>query len=390
MDIRRQLGKRLATGGRYLWGVLILMTLVSCSPREPADVPAGASADRPSAGVLPSPGAMQGKTGVIDWPARIAENRKAGTISYMTGFLYASSSPDVNAVVADELGYFGELGLDVEIIPGIDPDGMKMLSSGQVQFASAGSASLVIQAVANDAEMKGIALMSQVGLGALMVMADSDIWTPRDLEDKTVGYKGAMPAHFKAMFSRAGANLSRINMVNVGFDPTILNTDAVDAITVFKSNEPFVMRSLGYEVRLIDPIDYGVPTSFGVVAGNVKFMESHPTAAEDFLRALLKAHEFIAAHPDEAVDIMARRAGDGYNVATERNRLLAELEIMDRARMPGFGIGWMTESHWQREIDLLADTEAISRSVSVPEVMDSRYIASLYRGEKLIWIDEDS
>lgn len=306
----------------------------------------------------------------------------------MTGFLYASSSPDVNAVVADELGYFARLGLDVEIIPGIDPDGMKMLSSGKVQFASAGSASLVIQSVANDAEMKGIALMSQVGLGALMVMGDSGIATPKDLEGKTVGYKGALPAHFKAMFNRAGADLSRIRLVNVGFDPTILVTDAVDAITIFKSNEPDVMRNFGYDVRLLDPIDYGVPTSFGVVAANAQFMANHPSAVEDFLRALLKAHEYIAMHPDEAVAIMAKRAGDGYGTETEKNRLLVELDIIDDARIAGYGTGWTTASHWQQEIDLLAETGAISRSVAVTEVMDNRYIAALYRGEQLIWIDE--
>lgn len=365
----------------------MIVTLVACSDQGANGTPTSAVRESPTASTSESPDADPSEAAAIDWQARIADNRKAGKISYVTGFLYASSSPDVNAVVADELGYFDQLGLDVEIVPGIDPDGMKLLSSGRVQFASAGSASLVIQSVANDAEMKGIALMSQIGLGALMMMDDADIQTPKDLEGTTVGYKGALPAHFKAMFKRAGADMSKIRMVNVGFDPTIINTDAVDAVTVFKSNEPHVMNSLGYQVRLIDPIDYGVPTSFGVVAANDRFLASYPSAAEDFLRALLKAHEFIAANPNEAVSIMASRAGDGYHLDTEKNRLLVELDIIDHARIAGYGTGWSSEAHWQQEIDLLAETDAISRAVTVAEVMDNRYIEALYHGDQLIWID---
>jgi len=341
----------------------------------------------PPVSVGESPGANRNEGSKMDWNARIALNKKAGKITYVTGFNYAASSPDVNAVVADELGYFRKLGLNVNVVPGLDPDGMKLLSSGRAQFASGGSASLVIQSVANGAEIKGIALMSQDGLGALMVLDDSGIRTPKDLEGKTVGYKGSLPSHFKAMFKNAGADMSKIEFVGVGFDPTIVNTTDVDAVTVFKSNEPIAMNKLGFKVRLIDPKDYGVPTSFGVVAANSKFLANYPSAAEDFLRALFKAHEFIVAHPDEAVSILESRSEMGYNVETELNRLRAEIEIIAASPVAGKGLGWQTEDHWQKEIEMLAGTDAISRAVTVDEAMDNRFISSIYCGDKLIWIE---
>lgn len=357
----------------------ILSAIVACSNHANVQ-----SATPPvSASELPSANGGSG----IDWNARIALNKKAGKITYVTGFNYAASSPDVNAVVADELGYFEKLGLNVKVVPGLDPDGMKLLSSGKAQFASAGSASLVIQSVANGAEIKGIALMSQDGLGALMVLDDSGIRTPKDLEGKTVGYKGSLPSHFKAMFKNAGADLSKIEFVGVGFDPTILNTTDVDAVTVFKSNEPIAMNDMGFGVRLIDPKDYGVPTSFGVVAANSKFLASYPSAAEDFLRALFKAHEFIAANPDEAVSILEGRSEMGYNAETEKNRLKAELDIIADSRIAGKGLGWQTEEHWREEIEMLANTDSISRAVTADEAMDNRFISPLYHGEELIWIE---
>ncbi|XID91079.1 ABC transporter substrate-binding protein [Paenibacillaceae bacterium WGS1546] len=374
------------TGNKRKWTLCVLSAFIVAVMTACSDQAANRSA-APSASAGESPSGVRHEASAIDWDARIVLNKKAGKITYVTGFNYAASSPDVNAVVADELGYFEKLGLNVEVVPGLDPDGMKLISTGKAQIASAGSASLVIQSVANGAEIKGIALMSEEGLAALMVLDDSGIRTPKDLEGKTVGYKGALPSHFKAMFNHAGADISKIEFVGVGFDPTILNTTDVDAVTVFKSNEPIAMNDLGFKVRLLDPKDYGVPTSFGVVAANAEFLASYPSAAEDFLRALFKAHEFIVANPDEAVSILASRSEMGYNLETEKNRLKAEIEIIANARVAGKGLGWQTEEHWQKEIDMLSITGAISRAVTVDEAMDNKPVSSIYRGDKLIWIE---
>ncbi|HIW34436.1 MAG TPA: ABC transporter substrate-binding protein [Candidatus Paenibacillus intestinavium] len=51
---------------------------------------------------------------------RKALNEAVGEITYITGFYYAASPPDIQVVMADELGYFAELGLNVKIIPGLD------------------------------------------------------------------------------------------------------------------------------------------------------------------------------------------------------------------------------------------------------------------------------
>lgn len=382
----RTTGKRARLWAVYMVSALMLVVIVSCSPTgdgvtTASGLPGAGSTASPSA--VPNADPSEGPE--IDWKARIVSNEQAGKISYMTGFNYAASSPDINAVVADELGYFKKLGLDVEIIPGVDPEGIKMLSAGRVQFAGAGSASLVIQSVANDAEIKGIALMSAVGLGALMVLDGSGIETVKDLEGKTVGYKGALPAHFKAMFINGDADISKIKLASVGFDPTILNTADVDAVTIFKSNEPIAMNKLGFNVRLLDPEDYGVTTSFGVVAANSKFIANHPTAAEDFLRAVFKAHEYIVANPDKAVSILKSRSETSYNVETELSRLRVELDIIAASHVAGTGIGWQAEEQWRKEIDLLVNTNSIEQALRVDQVMDNQFISSIYNGEELIW-----
>ena len=370
-----------------LLSVLLVLVVVACSnsnngtattppPSEPTN-------ETPNASPNETPDVETG----VDWAARIAANEKAGKIIFNTGFNYAASPPNVHAVVADELGYFKELGLDVEIKPGVEAENMKMLAAGRVQFAGSGTASTVINSIVNDAPIKGIAVMSPVGMGALMVLEESGIKTPKDLEGKTVGYKGALPANFKAMFTNAGADMSKISLVSVGFDPTILDTSDVDAITVFKSNEPDAMRNLGFNVHLMDPKDYGVNSSFGVLVANEDFIAKNPTVTEDFMRALFKAQEYITTNPDDVIKILEGRSETSYNVAVESNRLRVEMEIVDSTKYDGHGIGWHTEQQWQDEINILVETDSIKEAVTVDQIMDNTLIANIYDGDKLIWIE---
>ncbi|MBD2843987.1 ABC transporter substrate-binding protein [Paenibacillus sp. IB182496] len=321
----------------------------------------------------------------IDWEARKAANQEAGEINFMTSFQYSASVANVNAWVADEMGFFEELGLDVNVQPGLDGDGMKFLAAGQLQMAHAGSGSVLVQAVSNGAEIKGVSVMAPVGLGAIMVMEDSDIHEVKDLEGKTVGYKGAMSANYLAMFEAGGADVSKINQVSVGFDPTILNTGDVDAITVFKSNEPAAMERQGFEVRLLDPESYGIEGSFGVMVANGDFAAEHPTAVEDFLRAIMKAHEWILANPEETIEILQKRAEGNFDFDVETNRLMVETGLAKEAQYEGHGLGYFTPEQWQFEIDMLKDGGVITTDVTVDDVADDAYISAIYDGDQLIW-----
>jgi NitT/TauT family transport system substrate-binding protein len=327
-------------------------------------------------------------TGGINWEQRMAANKAAGEITTMTSFNYSANIANTNAWIADELGFFKELGLNVKVMPGLSADAMKLLAVGKLQVAHAGSASEVAQSVANGAEIKGILAMAPVGLSVLITLEESGIKTVKDLEGKTIGYKGAMPAHITAMLKKGGADLSKIKQVGVGFDPTILKTTEVVAITGFKSNEPNQLEKLGHKVRILDPQEFGVNTSFGIVAANNDFAAKHPTAVEDYLRALLKAHEWIVQNPAETIKILEKRAGGNYNVEIESNRLKVETGIIETTKHKGKGLGIFTKEQWQSEIDILTESGVLMKPVTAEQVADDKYISKVYDGEKLIWPEQ--
>lgn len=316
---------------------------------------------------------------------RKALNEAAGEITYMTGFYYAASPPDIQAVIADELGYFEQLGLKVNIIPGLDAEGMKYLAANKAQLASSGTPSQVIQSVAQGADIRGIATFGSVGTSALLVMEDSGIYKPEDLKGKTVGYHGALPANLIAMLQYNGMSLDDISGVSVGYDVTVLSSGKVDALTVYKSNEPYQLEKLGEKVRLLDPGQFGAETSFGVLAANEKWAKQHPTAVEDFLRALLKAHDYAAANPEEAIAVLAGRSETVYDEQAELNRWKVELELLLEARDPDVGIGWQTDQQWEREVKMLLDADVIKKQLAASDVIDNSFLQAVYDGSTLIW-----
>src|SRR5688572_1233098 len=51
---------------------------------------------------------------------RCEANRKAGEITYLTGFDFAASAGIIDAVVAEQLGYFEKMCLNVKVQSGFD------------------------------------------------------------------------------------------------------------------------------------------------------------------------------------------------------------------------------------------------------------------------------
>jgi len=315
-------------------------------------------------------------------------NKAAGEITYMTGFYYAASPPDVQVVIADELGYFEGLGLDVTIIPGLDAEGMKYLAANQAQLASSGTPSQVIQSVAQGAEISGIATFGAVGTSALLVMEDSNIYEPNDLKGKTIGYHGALPANLIAMLQYNNMEVSDIKGVSVGYDPTILSSGKVDALTIYKSNEPYQLEKLGEKVRIIDPGQFGAETSFGVLAVNNGWAKKHPTAAEDFLRAVLKAHDYAAEHPELVVEMLSARSETVYDEDAELNRWKVELELLELSRNESYGVGWQSVEQWEREASMLLDANVIQKPLDADQLMNNTFLEAIYEGTELIWLPD--
>lgn len=264
-----------------------------------------------------TPGATdEGVTAEGISPERCEANKAAGTITYLSSFDFAAAASIIDVVVAEDSGYFDALCLDVDLKPSFSTANYPLVASDTAQFSSAGSYTEILNYSVDGASFVALADYGKTPIEALVVK-DPAITDLAQLEGATIGVKGDIPPSIVAMLSAAG--LTRGESYNEvlldGFDPVAHLQQDIDAVPVYKSNEPGQLDAAGVEYGLFDPTELDIPGTFGLLYTSTQFYEAHPTAAEDFIRAALKGMEDAAADPAAAVAMSIARIDAAGNAA---------------------------------------------------------------------------
>jgi NitT/TauT family transport system substrate-binding protein len=107
------------------------------------------------------------------------------------------------------------------------------------------------------------------------------------------------------------------------------------------------LERAGIPFTLYDPAEYDIPGSFGLIYTNRTFLDEHPTAAEDFMRATMRGLADAIADPDAASKI----AVDLINGNGNPNFLSPEGEAF----------------RWETDARLIADTTPADSNIGVPD-----------------------
>ena len=305
------------------------------------------------------------------------------TVRFMAGFRPQANLPFVAAYVAQEKGYFEEQGLDVEIQHSTG-EHLNLLMSGEVDFTTVDGNSVLQRRAEPGLPIVAIALFGQRGQQAFLALSDSGISAPKDWEGKTFGYKVTIPVDYLAILEAEGVDRSQIQEVRVGFDPRVLTEGQVDVLAAFKSNEPNVIRGLGFDVNMFDAADYGVPTLGLTYIVRQEQIDEDPDTVERFLKATMKGLEFAAANTEETLDIVLKYA-EGAD--REHMRFMLDAEFADAVSplTDTNGLGWMSEEQWQEFPDSLLKYGALPGSQDVSAAFTDDFLEDIYEDGKVDW-----
>ena len=305
------------------------------------------------------------------------------TVRFMAGFRPQANLPFVAAYVAQEKGYFEEQGLDVEIQHSTG-EHLNLLMSGEVDFTTVDGNSVLQRRAEPGLPIVAIALFGQRGQQAFLALSDSGISAPKDWEGKTFGYKVTIPVDYLAILEAEGVDRSQIQEVRVGFDPRVLTEGQVDVLAAFKSNEPNVIRGLGFDVNMFDAADYGVPTLGLTYIVRQEQIDEDPDTVERFLKATMKGLEFAAANTEETLDIVLKYA-EGAD--REHMRFMLDAEFADAVSplTDTNGLGWMSEEQWQEFHDSLLKYGALPGSQDVSAAFTDDFLEDIYEDGKVDW-----
>ena len=294
---------------------------------------------------------------------RCAANEAAGTITYLSGFDFAASASIIDVVVADANGYYDAMCLDVEMVPSFSTATYPLVAENDAQFASGGSFSEVASfAQANDADFVVAAVEGPTAIDSLIVKPGTATELA-DLAGSTIGVKGKLPSSIAAMLGQAGLTEGEDydTVLLDGFDPTAhIAIESIVGFPGYKSNEPGALERAGIPFDLFDPLDFDIPGSFGVIYTNQAFVDAHPTAAEDFMRATMMGLADAVADPEAAVAASVALINENGNPNFlsedgETFRWTTESGLIVELTPAGVGFGVADAAALQHELDTYAE-----------------------------------
>jgi NitT/TauT family transport system substrate-binding protein len=273
-------------------------------------------------------------------------------ISFQLNF--APGGFNAGFALALQRGYYEEVGLRVNIVPGHGSGTTaRLVASGQAGLAYADAAT-VMQIIAQGAEMKLLATMYQSSPNAINALVDSGIESIADLRGKRLAEPTgeAGTAMLPLLLEANGLTLddiTRVAMPGAGM-VAALAEGHVDAIIGSTEGWNLVLEDQGFEVVVLPYADWGVPTVSTSIFASKDFLERYPNEVRCFIEASLRGWDEAIRDPDAAIEALV--ATFPHDVRPELNRRQLDSAIKLFCANNARFVGKAEPAAWERTVQI--------------------------------------
>ena len=224
-------------------------------------------------------------------------------------------------IIAQENGYFADVGLEVEIIAPADPSAPpKLVAAGQADIAISYQPQLHLQ-IAEGLPLIRVGTLVATPLNCLLALEDGPIKTLADLKGKKVGYSvaGVEEALLTGMLARHNVKFSDIDLINVNFSlsPALMSGQVDAVIGAFRNFELNQMDIEGVAGRCFYLEEEGIPSYDELIyVANPDRMDIDKIRR--FIGATELATQFIINNPRQSWEIFSGTAKELQNELNKR------------------------------------------------------------------------
>lgn len=267
--------------------------------------------------------------------------------------------------VAQEKGYFEELGLEVEIVQPPEDGAASLVASGKAQFG-VDFQDIIAPAFASDEPLPvtAVAALIQHNTSGIISLKGNGIDRPKGMSNKTYASWDAPveKAIIKLVVESDGGDYDSIEMVpsTVTDVVTALNTD-IDAVWVYYGWDGIATEVKGVETDFfafkdIEPVlDYYSP----ILIANNEYIENNQEETRAFLEAVARGYEYAIENPEEAADILVKSNPElDEDLVRESQKWLADEYKADVARW-----GYIDQDRWDAFYTWLYQEGLIEREI---------------------------
>jgi ABC-type nitrate/sulfonate/bicarbonate transport system substrate-binding protein len=326
---------------RVCLGMLIMFLFTACQPVE-------------DAGPM-SPDELEDVTLMLDW---------------------VPNTNHTGIFVANELGYFTDVGLNVRIIEPGEVYAEQAVSAGAADFGISFQEQLTI-ARSDDVPLVSIAAIIQHNTSGFASRGVLEVDTPRDWEGLRYGAFGSPfeEPTLRVLMECAGGDFKRLDIVDTGFaDPLALLSEAqTDLAWIFYAWQGIQAELQGLDLDLImmsawlDCIpDYYTP----IVITNETMIRDRPETIRSFLHALTRGYEYAIKDPESAAQILLKAVPE-----LDAELVMASQSwISPRYQADASRWGEQQVQVWQAYTRWMVENDIIEKPIQAEEAMTSAFL----------------
>ena len=273
--------------------------------------------------------------------------------------------------VAQQLGYYEQEGLDVQIVQPPEDGAALMCSAGQAQFAIAAQDTMAAS-LDSDAPLNitAVAAVLQHNTSGIMSRKGDGIDTPAGMTGKTYStWESPIElATLETVVNEDGGDFSKVKLIpnDITDEPAALAAHQTDAIWVFYGWGGINAKQENTDCDFfffkdINPVfDYYTP----VIIANNEFLQNSPDVAKKFLEATQKGYEYAIQNPVDAANMLIAGDNTGSLSGSEdlvqaSQQYISEQYIADAQKW-----GFIDEDRWNTFYKWLADNGLTSTDLT--------------------------
>jgi NitT/TauT family transport system substrate-binding protein len=303
-------------------------------------------------------------------PAKVVWVSPRGTLEVMD---------DYPLWVSLDRGYFKELGLDVELQPGVSggPTHLALLTQGKADVAYP-SPGIVSAAIDSGIDVKIAFEMMQGQVFDFAVHKDSDIKSPADLKGKTIALWDVSGENIVApILAEQGIDPKSVHYVGSGQWGQLVGQKQADAALAWEGLRA-QWDAVGLPLRYLVGGDFSKDPSNGYAVRSADFKDPNKAAIMTcFLRGVAMGLEFARLNPQAAAQITydrfpAVREQMTRDLALESMRQL--MYLYNAAHAKGQGYGYSDLANWQSYLDRLYKLGQTTRQLKAVDVTANTFV----------------
>jgi NitT/TauT family transport system substrate-binding protein len=300
------------------------------------------------------------------------------TISMRLDWLF--QGPNQGFMVAQEKGFYREVGLNVDVGPGKGSGSTAQLVASKATQFGFSDGFVVGLSVSKGMNIRTVAAIYRRNPTAVLVLEESDIKSVKDLEGRTIGIPtgGTQFQQWPAFVKGCKLDASKIKVANVdpaGAPPSLI-TGQFPAIAGYAQGQaPSVEIRGNKKTRIFYYADCGVTAvSNGIVVHN-DLIKEDPELIRAFVAASLKGFMYGRQNPDEMVAIVRK-----FSQAVEPSIAKREAELSwenwvtpNTANKP---LGWSSDKDWDETVRVLKEYGGVNTPLEASQLYTNDFVPS--------------